>query len=319
MPFALTCKCGAHLEIDDKFAGQTINCPDCQTPLQAPTSETAGQRTSGLALASMILALVGAFTIVGTIAAIFVGAVALLVISRSSGRIAGRGFAITGIVIGVLMTGGTVLALTRLELFGLVGILSEANWNGKLDTGGPLEVVREKEGFSIKRPSHYWGVYKTPRGNFGDNDLNQSAWEDLLLVLPADDATILCFAMPVNPGEGIDRCREKFERDFRDMDKVGLFTKSGNGLARGSRPTVTVLKTDRLPRKANIDAIELRIDKRQGTEEKAFLVRIVKQLGDDRMFVVIAGVRPARWSRLEGPFREALDSFRLLAANGRGD
>src|SRR5579859_5391625 len=33
MAISLTCSCGARLEIDDKFAGQAIPCPDCQQPL----------------------------------------------------------------------------------------------------------------------------------------------------------------------------------------------------------------------------------------------------------------------------------------------
>ena len=77
MPLALTCTCGVHLEIDDKFAGQIVNRPDCGRAVQVPRTEASGRQTSGLALASIILALVGAFTVIGTVLAVLVGVLAL--------------------------------------------------------------------------------------------------------------------------------------------------------------------------------------------------------------------------------------------------
>src|SRR2546423_14593459 len=102
MTLSLTCACGARLEIDDKFAGQPINCPDCQRALQAPAAQAAGggRRTSGLALASILLALIGAFTIVGTLAAAVLGVVALLRIARKRHPPARRGHAFAGILLG---------------------------------------------------------------------------------------------------------------------------------------------------------------------------------------------------------------------------
>src|SRR5262245_24026439 len=104
MPLALTCTCGVLLEIDDKFAGQIVNCPDCKRPVEVPKTESPGRRTSGLALTSLILALVGAFTIIGTVLAVLTGALALRQVGRSQGRLAGRAYAIAGLVIGVVMT-----------------------------------------------------------------------------------------------------------------------------------------------------------------------------------------------------------------------
>src|SRR5262245_33563958 len=122
MTLSLTCACGARLDIDDKFAGQQINCPDCQRALQAPVREPI-KRTSGLALASIVLALIGAFTIVGTVAAVVVGILALLQLANHGDRLAGRGYAIAGIVFGVLFTGGTLFAISSLELFGLTSLM----------------------------------------------------------------------------------------------------------------------------------------------------------------------------------------------------
>jgi Domain of unknown function (DUF4190) len=316
MAFALTCTCGARLEIDDKFAGQAVACPDCQKPLHMSASEQTGRRTSGLALVSIILALVGAFTIVGTVAAVLFGAMALRQIGRHSDRLAGRGYAIAGIVLGVIMTAGTVFALSSVELFGLTAMIGDGGWADKLDYDGPLEVVREQEGFAIKRPSSHWGVYKPPWTRAG-GDLNQSAWDDLLLMQPADDAVVLCFAVRVGPDYGIDQCREKFERDFPSMEKVGLFKKTGKNVLR-NMPT-TKSSTKQPWKQGDTDLVEMQIDKRAGKEDKSFLVRILKARGDDRMFVVIGGSRRNRFPRLEGSIRQAIDSFRLLSRDNRID
>ena len=59
MTLSLTCACGALLEVDDKFAGHTIHCPDCNRPINTAPPVPNPPFTSGLALASMLLALVG--------------------------------------------------------------------------------------------------------------------------------------------------------------------------------------------------------------------------------------------------------------------
>src|SRR5262249_42578922 len=161
MTLSLTCACGARLEIDDKFAGQPINCPDCQRALQVPAAPTAGggRRTSGLALASILLAPTGAFTIVGTLAAVVLGVVALVQIAGKPDRLAGRGYAFAGILLGVVLTAGTLFAVTSIELFGLTALMSDAFWAGKLDFNGPIEIVRDREGYAVKRPNDKWGVY----------------------------------------------------------------------------------------------------------------------------------------------------------------
>ncbi len=74
----LTCACGARFEVDDTLAGQDVFCPECQQPLKTPALDRPPQLTSGWALASVVLALVGAFTVVGTILAVLLGFYALL-------------------------------------------------------------------------------------------------------------------------------------------------------------------------------------------------------------------------------------------------
>src|SRR5262249_15018942 len=112
MTISLTCTCGARLEIDETFAGQTVHCPDCQRPLTTPRPERAGALTSGVALTSLVLALVGAFTLLGTLLAVVFGALALRDIARRPDQVTGKGYAVAGIALGVFLTALTGFALT---------------------------------------------------------------------------------------------------------------------------------------------------------------------------------------------------------------
>jgi hypothetical protein len=320
MPLALTCDCGAHLEIDDKFAGQTITCPDCQRPLQAPALAPVPRRTSGLALSSLVLALVGAFTVVGTVIAVILGVVAIVQISLRPDRLAGRGYALAGIAVGVLMTAGTVFTLSSIELYGLTGIMSTADWSGKLEYPDGLDVVRKRADFKIKRPSDQWGVYKPPSAK-DSGDVNQSLAVDLLLVLPEEDAIILCYSLNDRKYRDwdIERCRlkvaDEFRKQVRDGEQlVGPFSKSAQ---HGSVTLFDVHDIRRPPVKDGIETAEMQIDMRKGGEDKSFLIGVFKAEGDDRIFVVIAGCHRSKFARLQPQFREALKSFRIL--NARGD
>jgi hypothetical protein len=301
MPFSLTCACGARLEIDDKFAGQQITCPDCQRPLETPSADQSVRRTSGLALASILLALVGAFTIVGTVAAVVLGLMALIQMMGRSDRLAGRGYALAGILIGGLMTVGTLFAVTSIELFGLSSMMSDAYWQGKLDYSGPMEIVRTREGFAITRPSAKWGVAKAPVNV-------DHVWDDLLLVRPDEDAVVLCLAQQVGRDTGIEKCREEAENILR-RGREGLFTQRPKTFA--SSPLAT-LKTDRPLPVNGVEMVEMLINKKVGSEDKNFLVWVLKKRGDDTMFVVIAGTRKSQFTRVEPELREALKSFRIL-------
>jgi len=70
-------------------------------------------------LASVLLGVTLAFTVVGTILAVILGCVGLVSIARNRDRVTGAGYAVFGIVWGLVFTAVTLLALTRGELFGL--------------------------------------------------------------------------------------------------------------------------------------------------------------------------------------------------------
>lgn len=94
-------KCGA-VNSDD-----AIQCSNCGSALRAevaepPSASTEPPRTSGMAIASLVLSLLGCLGLPALIA-IVLGAVALRQINTSNGRLTGSGFAVAGMVIGAVM------------------------------------------------------------------------------------------------------------------------------------------------------------------------------------------------------------------------
>src|SRR5262249_37647746 len=134
MAISLTCSCGARLEIDDTFAGKTIPCPDCQRPLTTPTAAPAAaeepppevdSHVSGLALTSVIVALVGGFVPAVPLAAIGLGMLALRQIARAPEKIGGVNLARAGIILGGVFTVLNLGALLSSEIFGIDSLLRE--------------------------------------------------------------------------------------------------------------------------------------------------------------------------------------------------
>jgi hypothetical protein len=295
------------LEIDDKFSGQTVYCPDCQRALQTPKSTPPTTlRTSGFALASIMLALVGAFTLLGTVAAVVVGIIALAQISRQPDRVTGKRYAIAGIVLGIMLTGGTVLALQNIELFGLSNVINDAQWTGRLDHGGKLEVERPR--FTIKRPSDRWGVFKR-ESKPGSYQPPTSG--ELLLVLPGEDIAVLCFTERVTQNASIETCRkeavEKIKKNYYD----GLFKK--NTPSQGDETFIPKTKTvDPKPDMPNVAWVEMELDKKVANEMKTLLVHVYKPDRGDTMYVVVGATRKNNFSHAEKQMREAMDSFKIV-------
>ena len=170
MALSLICACGARFEVEDTLAGQDVSCPECQQALKAPALRQTNQRTSDLALASTVLALVGAFTLIGSVIAVLLGCIGLIRIHRNREHVAGTGFAIFGIAAGTIFTALTLLAFSSNELFGLGGKLRRNLFADRVDTGGELTFKDADAGFSITRPSREWGVSSV--GNLEDPFVN---------------------------------------------------------------------------------------------------------------------------------------------------
>ena len=126
MTLSLKCTCGVRLDIPENFAGQQITCPDCQHPVAVPRNDPALIKTSGLALTSLMLALVGAFTVVGTALAVVFGVLALIHLRHRPDAITGKRYAIAGIVLGVVLTATTLAAYSSVEQFGLPHLMGQS-------------------------------------------------------------------------------------------------------------------------------------------------------------------------------------------------
>jgi hypothetical protein len=295
MTLAINCTCGAHLELDDRFAGQTIACPDCKKPLQAPSLTSPALRTSGLALASLILALVGAFTVVGTIVAVVLGFLALRQIRRQPELLTGKRFALAGMGAGAVLTVVSLFAYFKTELFGLDRLLRMPMWAGKLDYS---ETEIASGGIILKRPNDHWGHYrpKETRDDFGQT----ARPEFVILVNLKEDAHAIGFSFP--KGQLPDNFEEAVIAKFLRSELVRLLTPKRNSL-----PDHTESERKQIQME-NSRKEELILDVRLGRHERTFWVRYFPS--GDEIFVVAAGARRNRFSALKSQLEQIVESFK---------
>ncbi len=306
MPISLVCSCGALLEFDDKFAGQTIHCPDCQKALLVPGPTPGSVRTSGLALASLVLALAGAFTVVGTLLAAGLGALALRAIGKRNGALTGRRLAVAGIVLGLAFTGLSVLSYSSLDILGIETMWRAAEWSGQLDYREPLTV--KMPGFALIRPSARWGIYVDPQHDPNGRPTAQPA-EFLLLVNVAEDAHLICFRL--GRFTDVDNSRDEVLSRFR-QSKLGAYLR---GKLDQGMVEVAVRSAKALPVVEEMERREWVVDVRVGRRERVFLFRILRPTDRD-IYVIAAGTRQQRFADLEAELKQMLDSFKLEKLGG---
>jgi hypothetical protein len=317
MALSLTCDCGARFEVEDTLAGQEVSCPECGQPLKAPALQASPVQTSALAIASAVLALAGAFTVVGTLAAVVLGALALVSIARHRDRLAGAGLAVFGIVAGCVLTPLMVLALTTSELFGLGGWLREKTMADQIDTSGPLEIVEAAQGFAITRPSEKWGQ---ATGHALDDPVLAGLQKDrdLLLVQPARNAFVDVRVVRNSKGLTVDSCQPEVLRElesvpdnpFQEWDEEDVPQPRRPG--RPGRASTAQVETSRdIPALDGAAGREMVVDIHRAGQAWRFLVRFYKKPGRP-LYITRAYTQKRNFRRVEGELRQALDSFRLL-------
>jgi hypothetical protein len=307
MPVSLTCSCGALLEIDDKFAGQIIHCPDCNRPLNTAPPAPEPPLTSGFALASLLLALVGAFTVVGTILAVVCGVTALKQIRRAPEQIGGTRFARAGIVLGAVLTPLTLVALWSPEVLRLDGLLRAIEWAGKIDyPARDMVAITPSAGLdlgqssSIMRPSAAWG-----RSTFQKSDTPKETAHDLVLVNVWEDAYIICLTKWLDgQAQTLEECRQEGQEKFLQSEFVskvlGRVPSDGPPLVGQDR------ERKQLP---GTETQEFLFDIRLGGVDRTFLIRVLRD--GNRLYVVAGGTRKNRFARLQPEIVKALDSFKM--------
>ncbi len=116
MAAAFTCPyCRKQMQVEDHLAGQQVYCPSCGQTMTAPgtpptvppeTLQYASgfrERRTGLAIASLVLGIVGFCTVgIAGIVGVILGIVALVKASNEPQVDRGKGFAIAGIVTGAV-------------------------------------------------------------------------------------------------------------------------------------------------------------------------------------------------------------------------
>ena len=300
MALSIECTCGVPFEVEDTLAGQVVTCPACQATTQAPALDRTPIRTNGLALTSVVLSLVGAFTVIFSLVAVLLGACALISIKRNRDRTAGTGYAIFGIVAGVIFTGLSLFLYMNFELLPVEGYWEAGWYSGMIDYSGDREVQQKDRGYSITRPNVKWGVAKQSL------KLQLGVEGDLLLVNPQRRAYVQVLAEPVfgrSLDAYVDEVVKSYREDRNDLH-VGLWApKSGGFRLRQRGP---------LKRVDGLQGVELLFDLHVGPEELTFVEHILQPAGRNEFFRVNGWASRRRFSHVEGEMRQAIDSFRLL-------
>jgi hypothetical protein len=301
MALTLSCSCGANFEVEDTFAGQQVSCPECQSSLKAPVRLRAPVRTSGLAIASLVLAVVGAFTVIGTLLAVLCGLLALVSIGRGRRQIAGVGLALLGILLGVGFTALSLFAYSQGELFGIGDQLRLVQLRGQVDYNSPLEIVEEGQGFKITRPSEKWGV---ARPELKQNLDNASA---LMLVHPGHDAYVDVSVLPLN-GATLDQLRQTVLDEYRDQ-KLDLGKADNPGIQVHG---LKVRDTRLLGAREGTEVVEVTLDVRIMGQALTYLIQIVRDPRSNRAYIVRSWTSRRRFAQIENELRTVVESFRVL-------
>lgn len=304
----LTCACGTRFEVDESLAGQEVLCPECAQPLQAPAAARPPLVTSGWALTSVLLALLGAFTIVGTLVAIVFGIVALISIARHRDRLTGAGFGVFGICLGVLFTVLTFVALNAADVFGLETWIRERTMTRQIDTTGPLEVVQGIKSFAITRPTEKWGQVQ-------DNDSGDPAVGifqnnlDLLLMQLPRHAFVDVRVSRGFPLQTLDQCEAEVLAEF-ETQRHNPFADDDDDFRPATR--VQRLGANRLAAKDGIEGRAMEVELRCGGKPWLVLIRLYRREDGD-IYVVRAYAPKRRFDEIRGELVSALNSFRILA------
>lgn len=299
MPISVTCDCGSRLEIDEKFLGKAIPCPDCGKPLPTTPPPTPpplemhdNRRTSGLAVLSLTVAIIGFFTFIGSLVAIGLGLLSLRLLAKSK-RLEGSAFARAAIAVG-----GAGLLCTFVLLFTSFGLdflfrdFAYLSRSPRTETGTKIEGRGAET--TVKRPEKTgpWESLAQPP---------QLATPDkLLAVYRRGDAFISCVRATRDLGEKEDELHPKVLDRVRKSELVGLLS-SVNGPPRGDG-------TSTQPKKNEDGAYEVILNLRFGRIDRTFLI-LYKLNNVQKVDVFIGCCRSGNFERMEEEFRDSFKGF----------
>lgn len=305
MPISVTCECGAHLEIDEKFLGKEIPCPDCQRPLptkappKPPPLELAdNRRTSGLAVMSLAVGIVFFFTIIGSLVAIGLGLFAMKVISQSK-KLDGLNLARAGVVIGGVGIFATlVMLITPMGLDSIYRELALA-FLGRTNYGEGGVIESASQDHAVKRPSAgRWATF------LGQSQNLQMPPDDLIAVNVSADAYMAMQHCDADLHDEEITQKNVLDR-LRKSELVNLLGRLNGRQA--PEPTVIAQK------KAE-DQREITVDMRLGGIDRRFLILYkASKIHRPQQYFFVGCARTGRFERVEEQFREAFTLFRSPA------
>lgn len=308
MPISVTCQCGARLEIDEKFLGKEIPCPDCQRPLPTkapptppPLETPSHRRKSGLAVTSLALAL--ALPVVGGIAAIITGILALKQIAKQPNKLEGAGYARAGIVVGgVSLLLGLVVLISPFA-FGADQLLRELRMAGKItySKDNPIENDRGNVRIQINNISPRWAKWT----HSSTSNLN-NVTDLLILANPTDDAFIACIEVSDINADDPEEKQKKILAQFYQSDLVNIV-----GELHGGKVTREGTVANKKIVEGNKE--EITLDMNFGgvvfSTQRRFLIQY--SATEKTVFRVNVGVcRPRDFDRLQDTFREAFKTIK---------
>ena len=297
MAISLKCVCGAVLDIDDRFQGQKLPCPDCNRILDTNPPLGPPKATSGWALAAFVLPLAGMLTFVGPVAGIVCGILGLRQIHRDP-RLGGRSFARLGIALGIGFAVLSVFALSIGEFFNLDGMLRVflaprdlAERNASYVRGTPTN--HESVTFSLKLPTRGWGI--VPVKNTEDGF-------ELTLINPWRDMQAVCFALVVDDQED---ARLKAIQRFLESPLAKDLHRDPEPIPFPSPNQIKTVGDE--PEKGQRQLFE--VDLVLGRIPRVFLFRIFPE--KSRLNAIAVGCRTTRFPQAEAGLHKILSSGKL--------
>jgi hypothetical protein len=300
MPISVTCSCGSRLEIDEKFLGKEIPCPDCGKPLPTKAPPTPPpldlpdhRRVSGLAIVSLALGIVGFFTIIGSLAAIASGAIAIWRIGKSK-RLDGVNFARAGVGVGLAGLLFTILIyITPLGLDFVFREFAYLTRSPTYDTGALIEGVN----VSMKRPQSSGPWATLAQGK------NTESPDKLIVTWVRGDAFISCIRVHLvgDENKDPDLVRKRVLDRLPKSELYGILA-GMNGPPHGEMKTSEPKFADKIG--------EVVVQQRFGRVDRTFLV-LYKIEGHLKTDVFVGCCRRSSFERLEPEFRDAFGGFRI--------
>ncbi|MFO0879844.1 MAG: hypothetical protein U0840_21060 [Gemmataceae bacterium] len=183
MAVVCTCDCGARFEVADSPGDVPPCCPECGQPVTVAHQSGPEARLDWLALASVLLAITGACTVVGSLLGSLVGLAALLRIRTSKHPRRGASLALAGVGMGLGFAALSWMLLRSEASEGVAAWLRRVRLIGQVETTIPAQITSRDGLCQLPRPRGDWLQLRP--GFSPDSSIDELvARRDVVLMLP---------------------------------------------------------------------------------------------------------------------------------------